>query len=73
MAKIIKNTTRDKYEKMRINMDKTEAIKVTLMRITRRSIRSERKPTGHWKIAPKVLTITIKIEISKVLNPFVIA
>ena len=60
-------------EKITINIDRPEAIKVTLIRIIRRSMRSDRKPTGHWKIAPKVLTITMKIEISKVLSPFVIA
>ena len=67
---VVKNLSVDEII---INTDKQEATKVTLIRIIRRSMRSERKPTGHWKIAPKVLTITIKIEISKVLSPFVIA
>ena len=53
----------DKKEEITINIDKPAATRVTNIKIIRRSKRSDKKPIGHWKIAPNDETITINIEI----------
>ena len=54
-------------------MLKAAAIKVTAIKMTRLSSLSEIKPIGHCNIAPNEITMTIKIDISKVVKPFDIA
>ena len=49
-------------------MENPEARIVTAISIIRLSIRSEKYPIGHCKIAPNELIITINNEISKVVR-----
>ena len=50
-----------------------DAIKVTPISKMRLSYRSDNVPIGHWNKAPKIVIISINIEILKVSNPFATA